>query len=444
MDEEKTTIIEQPDEGKEKKEENQEIEKTKLEKSSTEFETRAFTAESLPQQQPEPEPAETTGRNDVLKKKMTALSVFVGLLIVALIVMAYFLIFKGKSRIDGSAQIRQMQELTQKVQEMEADVKEKEDEIFDLTEEVKEKTGLESLGVNTLDLSDQEREILEKRIKEEKDVSVKSLLEDILEKNEEIRELKAKIAEIEKLLPIPHIVKSGENHYMIAMDFLIYEKKVEKKKAMKLVERTALFDELVPGFKVWNFYTGDEYGTSVTQGTARISPNTLIRRAKKKLVDARDEAIAERDKLGEDIKVLEEKRKEIIEQVDSLTQEKVSLIVKVSELNVQVNSLFYLLDSQKNLRKKGILKRGFLRSTKLRDVSPEFFSRSVDLRSRNQITISASELGLKKIKKITLYPKFLRVGTNYKIEIALDKQTAVLTILKPAKFKNERIVIAVK
>lgn len=441
MDEEKTTIIEQSDEGKE---ENQEIEKTKVETSSSEFETRAFTAESLPQQQPEPEPAPATGSNDVLKKKMTALSVFIGLLIVALIVMAYFLIFKGISRTDSSAQIRQMQELTQKVQEMEGDVKEKEDEIFDLTEEVKEKTGEESLGVNTLDLSEQEKEILEKRIKEEKDVSVKSLLEDILEKNEEIRELKAKIVEIEKLLPIPHIVKRGENHYMIAMDFLINEKKLEKKKAMKLVERTAVFDELVPGFKVWNFYTGDEYGTSVTQGTARISPNTLIRRAKKKLVDARDDAIAERDQLGEDIKVLEEKRKEIIEQVDSLTQEKVSLIGKVSELNVQVNSLFYLLDSQKNLKKKGILKGGFLRSTKLRDVSPEFFTMSVDLRSGNQITISASELGLKKIKKITLYPKFLRVGTDYKIEIAPDKQTASLTILETAKFKNERIVIAVK
>lgn len=441
MDEEKTTIIEQSDEGKEEK---QEIEKTKVETSSTEFETRAFTAESLPQEQLEPEPAAANGRNDVLKKKMTALSVFIGLLIVALIVMAYFLVTNGKSQIDSSGKIRQMQELTQKVQEIEADVKEKEDEIFDLTEEVKEKTGEESLGVNTLNLSDQEKEILEKRIKDEKDVSVKSLLEDILEKNDEIRELKAKIAEIEKLLPIPHIVKRGENHYMIAMDFLINEKKLEKKKAMRLVERTAVFDELVPGFKVWNFYTGDAYGTSVTQGTARISPNTLIRRAKKKLVDARDEAIAERDKLGEDIKVLEEKRKEIINQVDSLTQEKESLIGKVSELNEQVNSLFYLLDSQKNLKKKGILKGGFLRSTKLRDVSPDFFTQSVDLRSGNQITTSASELGLKKIKKITLYPKFLRVGTDYKIEVAPDKKTASLTILKTAKFKNERIVIAVK
>lgn len=112
------------------------------------------------------------------------------------------------------------------------------------------------------------------------------------------------------------------------------EKKLEKKRAMELVERTALFDELVPGFKVWNFYTGDEYGTSVTQGTARISPNTLIRSAKKKLVDARDEAISERDQLGE--------------------------------------------------------------------------------------------------------------GTDYKIEIAPDKQTASLTILETAKFKNERIVVAVK
>jgi cell division protein FtsL len=449
MDEEKTTAVEKAEDTDEEKEENQEIEKTKWEASDSvsDSETRAFTSETqafAAESESRQTAMETAGKNDALKKKMTALSVFIGLLIVALIVMAYFLLTGGKSRVDSSAQIRQMQELTQKVQDMESDVKEKENEVFDLTEQVKEKTGEESLGINTLNLNDQEKAILEKRIKDEKDVSVKSLLEDILEKNNEIGELKAKIAEIEKLLPIPHVVKSGENHYMIAMDFLINEKKVEQKKAMELVERTALFDEMVPGFKVWNFYTGEEYGTSVTQGTANISPNTLIRGAKKKLVDARDQAISERDKLSDDIKVLEDRRKEIIQQVDSLTQEKVSLIGKVSELNEQVNSLYFLPDSQDNLKKKGILKGGFLKSTKLRDVSPEFFTQSIDLRSENQISISASELGLKKIKKITLYPRFYREGTDYKIEIAPDKQTAAFTLLDTAKFKNERIVLAVK
>jgi hypothetical protein len=217
------------------------------------------------------------------------------------------------------------------------------------------------------------------------------------------------------------------------------EKGVEKKRALELVERTALFDKLVPGFKVWNFYTGDAYGSSVTQGTASISPNTLIRRARKKLVDARDEAIFQRDKLAEDINTLEGKRGQLIGHVDFLTQEKESLITQVSDLNVQVNSLFYLLDSQRSLKKKGILKGGFLKSTKLWDVSPEYFTTSVDMRTQTQIVFSAVDLGIRKIKKVTLYPKFYKEGTDYKIEMSGDNQTAIVTILDTIKFKNERI-----
>lgn len=379
-------------------------------------------------------------------KKNMLMYIIIGLLVVVLLVMGYFLFFRSKGNVlsEGAAQIRQMQEMTQVVQQLETDVKEKQDEIFSLVDNYKEKTGEATLGVNAFNLGKNEKEILEQRIKEEKDVSVKSLLEDILEKNNEINELNAKIAEIEALLPKPHIVVRGENHYEVAMDFLMNEKGVEKNRAMELVERTALFDELVPGFKVWNFYTGDAYGSSVTQGTAGISPNTLIRKAKKELVDARDEAISQRNQLAEDITTLEEKRSQLINHVDSLAKEKESLIGQVSELNVEVNSLFYLLDSQNNLKKKGVLKSGFLRTTRLRDVSPEYFTTSIDMRTQTQIVFSAADLGLRKIKSVTLYPKFYDEGIDYKIETNGDNQTAIVTILDTLKFKNERIVLSVK
>ena len=410
MDEEKTTILEEPAE----RPDTQELHPVKKTKSES--------------------------------RKNMLMYIIIGLLVVVLVVMAYLLFFRSKGAVpgEGAAQIRQMQEMTQEVQQLESDVKEKQDEIFSLVDDYKEKTGEGSLGINALELDENEKKILEQRIKEEKDVSVKSLLEEILQKNNEIQELNAKIAEIEALLPKPHIVVKGENHFQVAMDFLMNEKGVEKERALELVERTALFDELVPGFKVWNFYTGDAYGSSVTQGTASISPNTLIRQAKKKLVDARDEAISQRDQLAEDINTLEEKRTQLIDHVDSLTKEKENLIGQVSELNVEVNSLFYLLDSQSNLKKKGILKGGFLKSTKLRDVSPQHFTTSIDMRTQTQVVFSAKDLGLKKIKNVTLYPNFYKEGTDYKIEVSGDNQTAIVSILDTRKFKNERIVISVK
>lgn len=401
-------------------------------------------ADTILETQPLDIPPTSGGGGTTAKKQPWILYVIIILLIAAMAVMGYFLFLKKEPAIESSGQIRQQIQLTEKVQGMETEKQNKENEIFTLMDEYKEKTGQEIIGINPLDLSDEQKELLEQRIRDEQDVSHKALLEEILEKNKEIRELNEKITEIEKLLPKPHVVLAGENHYQVAMDFLVNEKKVEQKRAMELVERAALFDTLVPGFKVWNFYTGDEYGTSVTQGTADISPNTLIRRAKKQLVDARDEAISQRDNLATDIKVLEEKRDEIIKQVDSLTNEKTNLIGKVGELNEQVNSLFFLVGSQRDLKDKGILKGGFLKSTKLKDVSPEHFTKSMDLRTENQIVISAEELGLRKIKKVIVYPGFYKEGTDYKVEIAPDKMSAALTILDTAKFKNERMVISIK
>ncbi|MCP5107024.1 MAG: hypothetical protein GY950_26805 [bacterium] len=378
------------------------------------------------------------------KKRPWGIYIIIALLVVALGVMGYLLFLKEKPLDEESAQIRQMQQLAGKIQGMETDVKTKQDEVLTLMDEYKQKTGKPFLGVNPLNLNEEEQTLLDQKIKDEKDVSIKSLLEEINDKNSDIKELQTKIKEIEALLPVPHVVKRGENHYQVAMAFLLNDKKIEKKRALELVERTALFDALVPGFKVYNFYNGTDYGSSVTQGTAAISPNTLIRRAKKQLVDAKDEAISQRDKLSEDIEVLEEKRNEIIKQVDSLTNEKANLVNKVSELNVHVNSLFYMQDSQRNLKKKGILKGGFLKSTKLRDVSPENFTMSVDLRAGAEIAVSAADVGMSKIKGITLFPKFYKKGTAYKVAIDADKQNAVVTLLDIEKFKNERIVISVK
>jgi DNA repair exonuclease SbcCD ATPase subunit len=414
------------------------------EEESFEDENEELSVEETSDESPEKQ-NDTVEMDTAAGKKPWGLYITVGLLVVALLVLGYLLFIDKKTpSMEGSDQIRQMQQLAQNIRGLESDVKKKQDEIFSLMNQYKEKTGEPFVGVNALDLNEEEQKLLEQKIKDEKDVSTKSLLEEINEKSNEIKELQKKIKEIEALLPKPHVVTKGENHYQIAMDFLLNEKKVEKKRAMLLVERTALIDPMVPGFKVWNFYTGDAYGSSVTQGTAAISPNALIRKAKKKLVDARDEAISQRDKLSDEIKTLEEKRNQIIGQLDTLVKEKEGLINKVSDLNEQVNSLFYLLDVQRNLKKKGIIKGGFLKSPKLRKVAPEYFTTSIDLRAESEIAIAAQDMGLKKIKNVTLYPKFYKNGTDYKISIAPDKQTAAVTFLDIAKFKNERVVISVK
>lgn len=371
--------------------------------------------------------------------------------LVALFLVMYFVFFSGKSRDEATAKIRQMQNLTRKIGKLEKDVKGKQDEILKLMESYKEETGKTFEGINFMNLNKREKALLQHKIQTEQKTSIKSLLNDILDRNDEINKLKERIIKIEALLPRPHVVTKGENHFQIAMDFLINSKGIDKKKAMKIVEKTGLAEELVTGFKVWNFYMDGEYGSSVTQGSAKVSPNQVRRMAKKEIIDARDLAIAQRDQLAEEIKILEEKRSRIFEQLDLLNKEKENLISEIDALQAnnqqmvrEMNSIHYSMDTNKKLVEKKILRTGFLSSAKLQNFNPADFTSSVDLRDKQSISILASALNLKKIRKVVIYPKFFKIGRDYRVNLSKDKNMAVLNLIDTEKFKGARVFIAVR
>lgn len=399
-------------------------------------------SENVTQQQPTQTPEKP--------KRSPAIFVVLGVLALIVVVIVFFLL-KGKGDKGGSPQIKQMEETVMQIQKLESDVQNRQNEIFKLVRDYKNQTGKDLGPLNMLNLTPEQKQLLEAKIKEEQNVSIKSLLEDILNKNKEIGDLKQKITEVEAKLPQSHVVEQGENHYQIAMDFLVNEKGLDKKKAREMVERTAIFEPLVPGFKVWNFYDNGEYGTFVTQGTAPVSPNSVQRKIKKELVDARDTAISERDKLALDVEELEKRRNELISQINLLNEEKQNLMGKIGDLDKQnqdlqknLSSLFYYLDLKKNLEAKGVLKGGFLRSTKLQSVAPELFTMSIDLRENAKISVSAAELSIGKIRGITIYPTYFKKDLDYSITIEENKQNAVITILDTKKFMSERLVISIE
>jgi hypothetical protein len=374
----------------------------------------------------------------------------IGALALVIIVLAFF-IFKGPAGPQLSPKMKQMQETVQQIQQLESSIQEKQNEVFDILSDFKTKTGEDLPEVNIMNLSPEQKKVLEEKIKNEKDVSIKSLLQDILDKNNDIHNLNARVQELETLLPKPHMVEKGENHYQIAMNFLLNEKGVDKARAMELVERTLLFEPIVPGFKIWNFYAEDEYGTFITQGSAPISPNQIQRKVKKELVDAKDKAIAEKDQLQSDITEMELRRSELISQLDLLNQEKQNMLGKMSNLNDQnqemqaaFNSVYFAMDRRKNLTKNGIIKGGFLRSTKLQKVDIARFDRSLDLRGDPKITATAADFQLSKIKDITIYPSYFKRDRDYKVEFNEVGQSVTITILDIKKFMSEKIAIAIE
>ncbi len=384
------------------------------------------------------------------EKKSKLPILVIGLLAVIIAVLAYILISGRKSEPEISPQMKLMQDTVQKIQGLESSIQEKQNEVFATLGEYKKKTGQDLSMVNLANFTPEQKQLLEEKIKAEKDTSIRSLLQDIVDRNTEIKDLQQKVQELEALLPKPKVVERGDNHYTIAMNYLVNEKGVEKSEALRLMERALLFEPLIPGFKVWNFFGDGEYGTFITQGTAPISPNQVQRKTKQALIDAKDKAIAERDQLQVDIDGLEARRDELIQQIDLLNQEKENQLARIADLNTQneglqteLNSVFYLVGKAGILRARGILKGGFLRSTKMQSIAADEFKQSLDLRKGDKIAIAAADVGLARIKSVTLYPGFYKREIDYSITIEEGKQNAFLTIIDIKKFRNERLVIAV-
>lgn len=129
---------------------------------------------------------------------------------------------------------------------------------------------------------------VQEMIEKEQDLTYRGLLTQIVEKDRQILKMTSDLEDLKDRLPKPHVVKAGDSHHKIAFDWLTKEKNVPKEKAFKLLEETALIDEVRDGFNIWLYYDDQEevFGTFVTQGTAKISPNQFKYGIRKMQLDA--------------------------------------------------------------------------------------------------------------------------------------------------------------
>src|SRR5256885_1184502 len=131
------------------------------------------------------------------------------------------------------------------------------------------------------DFTDQQKDVLNQMIAEEKDVSYKSILQQIVSDRDAIQGLQEKVMHLEQSLPDQFVVaKKGDKQHDLAMNYLVSDAKVDEAKAKSLLDQADQTDELVPGNKVWFFYDQgrDTFRTYVTQGEAGQTP-LAIRRA---------------------------------------------------------------------------------------------------------------------------------------------------------------------
>jgi uncharacterized coiled-coil DUF342 family protein len=305
-------------------------------------------------------------------------------------------------------------------------------------------------NAETLQLTDDQKKALEERIKNEKNSSYQALLQEVLDKDKDIKEMNTKLAKLRADLPKPDLAKPNDSHYGMAMRFL-KKKGVPEAEAKKLVSRVTILEKLAPGFEVYHFYANGTYGTWVSQGKAKITPNDLMRQEREKVEGERDEAVAQNDKLQEEVASLEDKKKKIEEEIVGLRSERTNLIEERAKLQSdnaaqvsKLNSLHYVVGTRDKLKADGIIEIPvFAKDRAGKNWRDEVFTQSLDLRSAKTITIKAADLGLKKIGKVSVVPGSYLKDEHYKLTISEDKLTATIELITVSRFKNDKVVFAV-
>ena len=363
---------------------------------------------------------------------------------------AVLLVFMSACHRD-SGQPKELRDVAEKVEELDKLSHEASSAGAEQTEKLKA-AGVKDIhpDTQTMQLTDEQKQKLEERVKAEKDSSYRALLQEVIDKDKEIADLNDQIAKLKAILPKPDTARSGDNHYSMALRFL-RKKGLSEAKAKSLINKVNIMEKLAPGFEVFHFYSNGVYGTWVSQGRAKVSPSELVRQEREKLEGERDTAVAENEKLQEDVNDLTAEKNRLAGEIDGLRTERTKLIGSMNELTAlseaqkaRLNSVHYVVGERTKLKQEGIIVVPiFARDRAGSNWSDKVFDKSVDLRSGDSLTFSAADAGVKQIAKVNVVPGSLERDKHYTLTISPDKQSATVKLLVKDRFVNEKVVFAV-
>jgi hypothetical protein len=292
------------------------------------------------------------------------------------------------------------------------------------------------------ELTDEQRTLLAERIKTEK-AGLRTLLQDLIDRDKELQGLKQRLDQLETQLPASVVSKDGDRHDRIAMNFLV-KQGVPAKKAYEIVSQISLQDALVPGFRVWTYYQNGQFGTWVTRGKAGITPQEHAKKVLALLEESRDKALkdladtqSERDSLKAATEEKDAALTRSAEELKAMTETAEQQRAEVQRRELEANTLRFIVGSKKALVKNKLLEKNMRRWNPATDQMS-----TLNLMESQEIPIDAASLGLKKVKKVTLVPEIFQAGVDYAVEVG--GPTATLKITTPDKFKQNRFIIVVE
>lgn len=373
------------------------------------------------------------------------------LILVMILIISIFYRFRSKpypseSITEQQMLVSQIEEINRKLRETDGDIK----EIF-ISHMDPKPSNIED-KITTLSIGDKAKDYLRELISTEESIEYEDMVRRVMQKDDEILMLRRELSRLSSMLPQPDIVQRGDNHYDLAMRFLTDQKGLPPREAQRLVERVALLEHLIPGFIVYHFYDGFDYGTSVIQGDAEQSPNYVRERFFNKLIKEKNEAIEKHAELYEELQELNVRKTILQDQIAVLHEERSGLLTTLDQIrllgtekDIMLSSLYFYAGTVSDLRNNGIISVPLFGRPKLRDINPIMNSfTTFDLDKAERIIIEAKDLNIDRINRIHILPDIYEQGKDYKINLAPDKSVFEIIILDKDRFKLERLIIAIQ
>jgi hypothetical protein len=386
-----------------------------------------------------------------LRRRLDRGSVALVVSIIVVVLVVVVLVFHFLSRRQPT-EVKNFQELVLHVDKLNTQISDREQKIMDLVRKYNTAhpgAAFDTTGISSMGLSQEQAQVLAQRVAQEKDISYRGMLQEVISVNSQMDKLNQEMAELRAKLPAPYVVKQGDSHFKVCLEYLT-EKGVSEDDAVKLIEQTSLTTELLPGFEVWNYYNEGVFGSFVTQGTGKMSPNALARATKRRIDTDRQNLIQARNQKEEEVKDLETRRTELQDELKKLDEERKNMMSKMEDmaskneaLAKQMNSVTYQIATFKDFAKQGVVRKPTLGKWETSDIDKIQNTSVLDLRADNRITLNASSLGLGRISKILIFPRSYDENEDYKLVITDDRQSATIVLQKPEKFQLAKLAIAV-
>ncbi len=116
-------------------------------------------------------------------------------------------------------QVEKMQKMAAKIDQLDSQLNQKEEEYRKILTQygLKGDKQLTDEQWQMLSLTPEQRQMLQDRLNKEQDSSYKAVLQEVLDKDQEIKDLRKEIDSLREQLPKPVVVKQGDNHYDLCM-----------------------------------------------------------------------------------------------------------------------------------------------------------------------------------------------------------------------------------